>query len=107
MRGEPDAEKIHYNIRPRRRTLQVEPLNHSMYSSSCANIFDMSAAVKSNGTLVLPKWKRPEKTKNKLPWADIKTIDLQKFDLPGGKQELAEELRDAVRIHLIYPSSCY
>ncbi|KAF3346540.1 hypothetical protein VdG2_05200 [Verticillium dahliae VDG2] len=56
----------------------------------------MSAAVKSNGTLVLPKWKRPEKTKNKLPWADIKTIDLQKFDLPGGKQELAEELRDAV-----------
>ncbi|CRK27009.1 hypothetical protein BN1723_013921 [Verticillium longisporum] len=56
----------------------------------------MSAAVKSNGTLALPEWKRPEKTKNELPWADIKTIDLQKFDLPGGKQELAEELRDAV-----------
>ncbi|KAG7150198.1 UPF0676 protein like [Verticillium longisporum] len=57
----------------------------------------MSAAVKSNGTLALPEWKRPEKTKNELPWADIKTIDLQKFDLPGGKQELAEELRDATQ----------
>lgn len=44
----------------------------------------------------LPKWQRPQKTKQLLPWADIKVLDLGKFDKPGGKQELAEELRQAV-----------
>lgn len=42
------------------------------------------------------KWHRPEKTTHDLPWANIKTIDLSIFDQPGGKQQLAEELRDAV-----------
>ncbi|KAF7557455.1 hypothetical protein G7Z17_g658 [Cylindrodendrum hubeiense] len=41
-------------------------------------------------------WKRPAKTTHELPWADIKVIDLSKFDQAGGKQELAEELREAV-----------
>lgn len=47
----------------------------------------------------LPKWQRPEKTKHDLPWADIQTIDLSTFDEPGGKEKLADELRDAVRSH--------
>jgi hypothetical protein len=42
------------------------------------------------------KWKRPGKTSEKLDWADIKIIDLSTFDELGGKQKLAEDLRDAV-----------
>lgn len=45
----------------------------------------------------IPKWKRPGKTSEDLDWADIKVIDLSSFDEPGGKQKLAEDLRDAVR----------
>lgn len=44
----------------------------------------------------LPKWNRPSKTNENLDWADIKIIDLSRFDEPGQKQELAEQLRDAV-----------
>ncbi|KAF2124933.1 2OG-Fe(II) oxygenase superfamily protein [Dothidotthia symphoricarpi CBS 119687] len=44
----------------------------------------------------IPRWKRPGKTTENLDWADIKIIDLSTFDEPGGKQKLAEELRDAV-----------
>jgi hypothetical protein len=43
------------------------------------------------------KWKRPGKTSEALDWADIKVIDLSTFDEPGGKEKLAEDLRDAVR----------
>lgn len=45
----------------------------------------------------LPKWERPAETTHDLPWADIKILDLSTFDAPGGKQKLAEELREAVR----------
>jgi hypothetical protein len=51
---------------------------------------------------VIPKWKRPGKTSEELDWADIKVIDLSTFDEPGGKQKLAEDLRDAVCFQ--YPS---
>ena len=44
----------------------------------------------------LPNWKRPSKTTEEVPWADIKIIDLGKFDKPGEKERLAAELRDAV-----------
>jgi hypothetical protein len=44
----------------------------------------------------IAKWKRPQHTTEDLNWADIKIIDLSKFDEPNGKQKLAEELRDAV-----------
>ncbi|PSR97455.1 2OG-Fe(II) oxygenase superfamily protein [Coniella lustricola] len=44
----------------------------------------------------LPKWERPAKTKEDLHWAEIKVLDLSTFDTPGGKQKLAEELREAV-----------
>lgn len=44
----------------------------------------------------LRKWERPSETSEKLEWADIKVIDLSTYDQPGGKQKLAEELRDAV-----------
>ncbi|KAF2103319.1 2OG-Fe(II) oxygenase superfamily protein [Rhizodiscina lignyota] len=46
--------------------------------------------------IALPKWERPSKTKENLPWAKFVVIDLAKFDEPGGKQKLANQLRDAV-----------
>jgi hypothetical protein len=55
----------------------------------------MPSAV-SPDSLPLPKWKRPGKTNEELDWADIKVIDLSTFNSPGGKEKLAEELRDAV-----------
>ena len=45
----------------------------------------------------LPRWQRPEKTSHDLPWADIRVLDLAKFDDEnGGKERLVEELRSAV-----------
>jgi hypothetical protein len=48
--------------------------------------------------LAIPKWNRPGKTSEDLDWAEIKVIDLSTFDEPGGKEKLAEELRDAVSV---------
>lgn len=45
----------------------------------------------------LPKWARPAKTKYDLEWASLSAIDLSKFDEPGGRQSLADQLREAVR----------
>lgn len=58
----------------------------------------MPSVVLPDGTPSLSQWKRPEKTTDNLPWADIKVIDLSKFDLPGGKEQLAEDLREAVSL---------
>lgn len=41
-------------------------------------------------------WVRPEPTKENLDWAPLPEIDLSRFDEPGGKQELAKQLYDAV-----------
>lgn len=57
----------------------------------------MPIALRPAEELPLPKWKRPAKTTENLPWAEIKVLDLSSFDAPGGKEKLAEELRDAVR----------
>lgn len=46
--------------------------------------------------LELLLWKRPAKTKANLDWADISVIDISSFDEPGGKERLANELRNAV-----------
>lgn len=34
--------------------------------------------------------------RNIVDWADLVTLDLSLFDVPGGKQKLANQLRDAV-----------
>lgn len=41
-------------------------------------------------------WSRPEPTKENLDWAPLVEIDLSRFDEPGGRQELAKQLYDAV-----------
>lgn len=41
-------------------------------------------------------WTRPKETNENLDWAPLTTIDLSRFDEPGGKQELAQKLNDAV-----------
>lgn len=32
----------------------------------------------------------------KVDWADLVTLDLSQFDVPGGKEKLAKQLDDAV-----------
>ncbi|KAL0572662.1 hypothetical protein V5O48_009303 [Marasmius crinis-equi] len=44
----------------------------------------------------LEPWVAPSDTKAELDWAPLLTVDLSRFDSPGGKQSLAAELKDAV-----------
>jgi isopenicillin N synthase-like dioxygenase len=37
------------------------------------------------------------KSMEDIEWADLVTLDLSKFDLPGGKQELASQVINAAR----------
>jgi hypothetical protein len=48
----------------------------------------------------LPEWKRPAKTTTNLDRAEISVIDIFCFDKPGGKEKLAEDLRNAVSLHI-------
>lgn len=45
-------------------------------------------------TIALPYIQVPE-TSECLDWADLATLDLSKFDQPGGKEELAAEFLKA------------
>jgi hypothetical protein len=44
----------------------------------------------------------PETSEN-LDWADLATLDLSKFDQPGGKEVLASELTVAIETIGTYP----
>ncbi len=46
--------------------------------------------------ILVKPWSRPSPTSEKLDWAPLVQIDLSRFDEPGGKQELAQQLYDAV-----------
>jgi gibberellin 2-oxidase len=48
--------------------------------------------------LSIEPWSRPKQTEEDLDWAPLATIDLARFDEPGGKQELAQQLYDAVSL---------
>ncbi|KAJ0268284.1 hypothetical protein COL940_013542 [Colletotrichum noveboracense] len=50
----------------------------------------------TTGTLLVKPWSRPQETKEDLEWAPLTTIDLSRFDEPGGKQDLAKQLYDAI-----------
>lgn len=56
---------------------------------------DAAAAAPETPILVKP-WSRPAVTKEQLEWADLPKIDLSKFEQPGGKEELARDLYDAI-----------
>lgn len=58
----------------------------------------MPIALSPAEALPLPEWKRPAKTTEDLAWAEIKVLNLSTFDDAGGKQKLAEELREAVQM---------
>ena len=53
-------------------------------------------AADNNKTILVKPWARPQRTKENLDWAELPVIDLSKFDEPGGKQELAHQLHDAI-----------
>ena len=50
----------------------------------------------STQRILVKPWSRPSPTSEPLEWAPLVKIDLSKFDEPGGKQELAKQLYDAV-----------
>jgi gibberellin 2-oxidase len=50
----------------------------------------------SSGRILVKPWSRPKPTSEDLEWAPLVKIDLSRFDEPGGKQELAKQLYDAV-----------
>lgn len=61
------------------------------------SIAELPEADQANGKTILVKpWSRPEPTKEDLDWTPLAEIDLSRFDEPGGKQELAAQLYDAV-----------
>lgn len=41
-------------------------------------------------------WAKPSISAEQGDWADLVTLDLSKFDRPGGKQELAAEFTRAI-----------
>lgn len=47
-------------------------------------------------TVTLP-YEQARETTEELDWADLITLDLSKFDQPGGKHELAAELSRAIQ----------
>ncbi|KAF2106021.1 gibberellin 2-oxidase [Lophiotrema nucula] len=56
----------------------------------------VEAEPQASSTTLIKPWARPEETKEDLDWAPLATIDLSRFDEPGGKQDLARQLYDAV-----------
>jgi len=55
--------------------------------------------VKTSSSTVLGKilqYMQAPETTYELDWADLATIDLSKFDTPGGKEELAKRLHTAI-----------
>lgn len=50
----------------------------------------------NNKTTLIKPWSRPKPTSEELDWAELPKLDLSRFDQPGGKQELADQLHDAI-----------
>ncbi|KAM3477232.1 hypothetical protein MY5147_002834 [Beauveria neobassiana] len=44
----------------------------------------------------IPTYHQVPETSYELNWADLATLDLSRFDQPGGKQELAKQLHEAI-----------
>jgi hypothetical protein len=45
----------------------------------------------------LKPWPVPKETETDLDWAPLAILDFAKWDTPGGKEQLARDLTDAVR----------
>ena len=57
---------------------------------------DETTSQPTTNRILTKPWSRPKQTTEDLDWAPLATIDLSRFDEPGGKQELAKQLYDAV-----------
>lgn len=44
----------------------------------------------------IPLYTQVAETSAELDWADLATLDLSKFDAPGGKETLAKQLHNAI-----------
>lgn len=59
-------------------------------------------------TRPLPDYHQVPESRFNLDWADLVTLDLSRFDQPGGKQALARQLKDAVHnIGFFYITGLY
>ncbi|KAL1852773.1 hypothetical protein VTK73DRAFT_9166 [Phialemonium thermophilum] len=56
-----------------------------------------ATASRPKGTSQLPSYHQVPETSYELDWAALVTLDLSKFDQPGGKEQLAKQLFDAVQ----------
>lgn len=56
----------------------------------------MATITQTASSKVLPTYQQAAESKYDLDWADLITLDLSQFDQPGGRQNLANQLRDAV-----------
>ena len=45
----------------------------------------------------IPQYTQVPETVHELDWAELATLDLSKFDSSGGKQELAQQLQNAIQ----------
>jgi hypothetical protein len=44
----------------------------------------------------IPQYTQAPETTHELDWANLATLDLSKFDAPGGKEDLAKQLHTAI-----------
>lgn len=56
----------------------------------------MSQTQVETSTVKIPQYTQALETTHELDWADLSTLDLSKFDSPGGKEELASQLQKAI-----------
>lgn len=57
---------------------------------------DTSPPQGTNKSTLIKPWSRPKQTREDLDWAELPKLDLSRFDEPGGKQQLADQFRDAI-----------
>lgn len=52
--------------------------------------------VQTSTSTSIPLYTQVAETTHELDWADLATLDLSKFDAPGGKEVLAKQLQNAI-----------
>lgn len=74
----------------------LESIHHTVFIMAPSIAELPPSGLETSKTIPIKPWSRPEPTKEDLDWAPLVEIDLSRFDEPGGKEALADQLRDAV-----------
>jgi hypothetical protein len=73
------------------KVTKIEPSIYSLTMSQ-TQVRTSSSAVLGQ----IPQYTQAPETTHELDWADLATLDLSKFDAPGGKEDLAKQLHTAI-----------